>query len=135
MGGFESQNDPRVHFGLGAYAGPVDIEVTWPRGNKSGATVGADARVTLRESAPAASYAPTSPKAVDAPAALPSSVDAPAALPRSVDAPAALPSSVDAPAALPSSVDAPAALPSPVDATAAPAPAPLEHAPNPPVTS
>ena len=50
MGGFESQNDPRLHFGLGAAQGPIDVEVVWPRGNKSGASLAIDQQHTLRES-------------------------------------------------------------------------------------
>ncbi len=50
IGGFASQNDPRLHFGVGAYAGTVDVEVQWPRGNKSGGTFPVDARVQVRES-------------------------------------------------------------------------------------
>lgn len=30
--GFSSQNGPRIHFGLGAHSGPVDLQITWPSG-------------------------------------------------------------------------------------------------------
>ena len=31
--GWGNQNDPRLHFGLGANAGPVDLEILWPDGS------------------------------------------------------------------------------------------------------
>jgi hypothetical protein len=33
-GSFLSQNDLRVHFGLGEYAGPVDVEIRMPGGRR-----------------------------------------------------------------------------------------------------
>jgi len=30
--GWTNQNDPRLHFGLGAEAGPVDLDIVWPDG-------------------------------------------------------------------------------------------------------
>jgi hypothetical protein len=50
MGGFESQNDPRLHFGVGAARGPFDVEVEWPRGSRSGAQVAHPGPIALRES-------------------------------------------------------------------------------------
>lgn len=32
VNGFHAQNDPRLHFGLGGYHGPVDAKVRWPNG-------------------------------------------------------------------------------------------------------
>lgn len=33
LAGFSAQSDPRLHFGLGAYAGPVDVTVDWYNGD------------------------------------------------------------------------------------------------------
>ncbi len=34
-GGFQSSNDPRLHFGLGSIKGPVSLTVQWPDGERS----------------------------------------------------------------------------------------------------
>ncbi|MCZ6572463.1 MAG: ASPIC/UnbV domain-containing protein, partial [Planctomycetota bacterium] len=33
--GWLGSNDPRVHVGLGAYEGPVEVEVVWPSGART----------------------------------------------------------------------------------------------------
>jgi hypothetical protein len=42
LGGFASQHDPRLHFGLGDHGGPVDVEVRWPGGVTASMTVEPD---------------------------------------------------------------------------------------------
>lgn len=54
LGGFSSQHDPRLHFGLGAHAGPVDVTVRWPGGATSTARLEADRLHRLREVPPPA---------------------------------------------------------------------------------
>ena len=49
-GSYFSQNDLRVHFGLGDYAGAVRVEVRWPNGNEEAwNAVATDRIVGLRE--------------------------------------------------------------------------------------
>jgi hypothetical protein len=42
LGGFSAQRDPRLHFGLGAHAGKVEVEVEWYGGAKQTFSVEAD---------------------------------------------------------------------------------------------
>jgi hypothetical protein len=37
--GFLGCHDPRVHIGLGKYEGPVEVEITWPNGDKETRTI------------------------------------------------------------------------------------------------
>jgi len=37
--GFLGCNDPRLHVGLGGHAGPVEVEITWPNGEKTKRTI------------------------------------------------------------------------------------------------
>ncbi len=47
-GSFQASNDPRCHFGLGAYNGPARVLVTWPDRSKESFPIGGTAReVTL----------------------------------------------------------------------------------------
>jgi hypothetical protein len=48
-GGFGSQRDPRLHFGLGAATGPVEVEVEWPGGARSRAQLSVDGRHVLAQ--------------------------------------------------------------------------------------
>jgi hypothetical protein len=53
LGGFASQHDPRLHFGLGGAKGPVDVVVDWPGGGQSKLQLPADARhLVIQPSAP-----------------------------------------------------------------------------------
>ena len=48
--GFLGCHDPRVHFGLGDYTGPVTLEITWPNGDRETRTVdGVDRVVEVRQ--------------------------------------------------------------------------------------
>jgi enediyne biosynthesis protein E4 len=47
--GFAAARDRRIVLGLGAYAGAVSVDVTWPNGEKSHHDVGADARAELAQ--------------------------------------------------------------------------------------
>ena len=51
-GSYLSQNDLRVHVGLGGYAGPVRVEVRWPNGkDERFEGIETNRIVTLREGA------------------------------------------------------------------------------------
>jgi enediyne biosynthesis protein E4 len=49
LGGFASQHDPRLHFGLGAARGPVRVSVRWPGGKITQAQLAIDRLHLLRE--------------------------------------------------------------------------------------
>ena len=54
--GYLSTSDPRPHFGLGADATPVDVEILWPSGTRQTLTkVAPDRVVHVDEPAPASS--------------------------------------------------------------------------------
>ncbi len=48
--GFLGCNDPRVHVGLGAWTGPVQLEITWPNGETTTHTIeGVDRKVRIAQ--------------------------------------------------------------------------------------
>jgi hypothetical protein len=47
--GFSAQCDPRLHFGLGARSGPIDVTVRWPSGGTTRATLDADRMHVIEE--------------------------------------------------------------------------------------
>lgn len=49
VGGFASQHDPRLLFGIGSATGPVDVTVTWPGGHRTTATVAVDRLHVIEE--------------------------------------------------------------------------------------
>jgi hypothetical protein len=54
MGGFSASADPRLHFGLGRYSGPVKAEVHWYGGAVQEVTLEPDRYHELRQPAGAA---------------------------------------------------------------------------------
>lgn len=61
-GSYLSAMDPRLHFGLGSYSGPVTVTVQWPGGAKSTyADVAVDGYVRITEGAPHPTRLPPTP--------------------------------------------------------------------------
>ena len=44
-----NQNDPTLHFGLGSYSSPVEIEITWPDGSITIANTAVDQTITVAQ--------------------------------------------------------------------------------------
>jgi hypothetical protein len=49
LGGFSAQGDPRLHFGLGSYAGPVRVEISWYGGGTQTLVLAADRYHDVRQ--------------------------------------------------------------------------------------
>ncbi|MBI3724937.1 VCBS repeat-containing protein [bacterium] len=49
LGGFSGQNDPRLHFGLGAHEGPVEVTIRWYGGREERVTLEANRYHVIRQ--------------------------------------------------------------------------------------
>ena len=49
LGGFSGQGDPRLHFGLGGYSGPVRVEISWYGGGTQTLVLAADRYHEVRQ--------------------------------------------------------------------------------------